>query len=102
MNPLQWALWDNHSDTIKLINDLKEAIGGGQLSADSPVMLSADKKIPIEEVPTAFANMPHDLGSPEGTMPHQSPFYVEREADHEAVSALNDIRGVTITIKGPR
>ena len=102
LNLLQWALWDNHSDTIKLITDLKKAIAGGQLSADTPAIPTADKKVPIEEVPTAFANMPHDLGSPEGTMPHQSPFYIERDADHEAVSALNDIRGVTITIKGPR
>lgn len=102
LNPLQWALWDNHTDTAKLITDLQEAIVGGQLAGNITVLPNADNKETKEEVPTAFANMPHDLGSPEGTMPHQSPFYIERDTDQEAVSALNDIQGVTITIKGPR
>jgi predicted AAA+ superfamily ATPase len=35
-------------------------------------------------------------------MPHQSPFYIERETDHEAMQALCEITGVTVTIKGPR
>jgi hypothetical protein len=102
LNPLQWALWDHNSDTPKLIEELWQATLGKKLSAKNPVMLTADNPGTRVEVPTAFANMPHDLGSPEGTMPHQSPFYIERETDHEAMSALNDIRGVTITIKGPR
>ena len=56
-----------------------------------------------DEIPTAFANIPpRDLGSPEGTMPFQSPFYIERETDHEAMQALCEMNGVTITIKGPR
>lgn len=102
LNPLQWAIWDNNADTPKLIAELKEAILGGQLSAGSPATAAVDELVKKEEVPTAFANMSRDLGSPEGTMPHQSPFYVERDTDHEALNALNDIRGVTITIKGPR
>lgn len=101
LNPLQWALWNNYADTAKIITALKKAILGGKLPANTSTMPTYQKVI-REEIPTAFANMPHDLGSPEGTMPHESPFYVEREADHEAVSALNNIRGVTITIKGPR
>ena len=36
------------------------------------------------------------------TWVHQSPFYIERETDREAMSALREIQGVTITIKGPR
>jgi len=35
-------------------------------------------------------------------MPFQSPFYIERETDHEAMQALCEMNGVTITIKGPR
>ena len=35
-------------------------------------------------------------------MPSQSPFYIERETDVEAMNALHEIQGVTITIKGPR
>ncbi len=102
LNPLQWALWSNDSDTRNLIAELKQAISGGQLLTDSPVATTEPVKAAEEEIPTAFANMPHDLGSPEGTMPHQSPFYIERETDQEAMNALHEIHGVTITIKGPR
>lgn len=102
LNPLQWALWDKDEDTTKLIAELKQAISGGRLLVDDiktvTTALSPDK----EEVPTAFANIPRDLGSPEGTMPHQSPFYIVRETDEEAIKALHEITGVTITIKGPR
>ena len=100
LNPLQWALWTKEADTPKLIADLKQAISGGQLPDDSATAPVADKG--LEEVPTAFANIPRDLGSPEGTMPSQSPFYIERETDEEAMKALHEIVGVTITIKGPR
>ena len=103
LNPLQWALWDENADTPKLITELKQAISGGQLPSDNAeATTTAVNEIKKEEVPSAFANMPHDLGSPEGTMPHQSPFYIERKADEEAVNALHEIDGVTITIKGPR
>jgi hypothetical protein len=104
LNPLQWALWDEDADTSKLIAALKQAISGGQLPADNAeATATAVNEIKKEEVPTAFANISsRDLGSPEGTMPHQSPFYIERKADEEAVNALHEIDGVTITIKGPR
>jgi hypothetical protein len=69
LNPLQWALWDKDADTPKLIAELKQAISGGQLPADNAEATMAAKQIKQEEVPTAFANIPRDLGSPEGTMP---------------------------------
>jgi hypothetical protein len=102
LNPLQWAFWDKDADTPKLIAELKQAISGGQLPSDNAGSPTAVKEITKEEVPTAFANILHDLGSPEGTMSNQSLFYVERETDREAMNALNEIKGVTITIKGPR
>ncbi|HEU0294972.1 MAG TPA: AAA-like domain-containing protein [Anaerolineales bacterium] len=104
LNPLQWALWDKDADTPKIIVELKQAIAGGQLPSDNAeATTTAVNEIKKEEVPTAFANISSpDLGSPEGTMPHQSPFYIERETDQEAMKALNEIKGVTITIKGPR
>jgi len=99
LNPLQWALWESDADTNRLILELKQAIGGGKLRDEAPAMVSSD----ASGVPTAFANIPPDLGSPEGTMPHQSPFYIERESDREAMEAIcNTPNGVTITIKGPR
>jgi hypothetical protein len=102
LNPLQWALWDQAADTPKLITELKQAISGGHLLIDNSTAVTSSAKTGKEEVPTAFANIPRDLGSPEGTMPHQSRFYIERETDVEAMSALQEIHGVTITIKGPR
>jgi hypothetical protein len=101
LNPLQWALWDNESDTPSLIAELLNAVSGGNL----PSKTTTAKAIPSaeDEIPTAFANIPpRNLESPEGTMPHQSPFYIERETDGEAMQALCEMNGVTITIKGPR
>lgn len=100
LNPLQWALWDTDADTPKLIIELRRAISGEELPVGGPPESSAESR--KQEIPTAFANIPRDLGSPEGTMPHQSPFYIERETDNEALHALHEIEGVTITIKGPR
>lgn len=101
LNPLQWALWDKESDTPRLISELERAVTGGILqnkTTDSKVITPSK-----DEIPTAFANISaRDLGSPEGTMPHQSPFYIERETDYEAMDALCAMNGVTITIKGPR
>ncbi len=102
LNPLQWALWEKDANTPKLVEELKEAISGGQLLADNAAAVTVSARSGKDEIPTAFANIPRDLGSPEGTMPHQSPFYIERENDQEALSALNEPEGVTITIKGPR
>jgi hypothetical protein len=106
LNPLQWALWDKESDTSRLIAELQRAVSGGSLpskTTDAKAVAPTPASSSGEEIPTAFANiLPRDLGSPEGTMPHQSPFYIVRETDQEAMKALNEIKGVTITIKGPR
>ena len=101
LNPLQWAIWAKASDTAKLISELQRAISGGYLTTSDKRHVEFVKSTG-KDIPTAFANITSDLGSPEGTMPHQSPYYIEREQDHEAIQALDDIEGVTITIKGPR
>lgn len=102
LNPLQWALWSKDTDTPTLIAELKQAISGGQLTVDNATVITTDQQTEKAEAPTAFANMPRDLVSPEGTMTQQSPFYIERETDMEAIHALHEVDGVTITIKGPR
>jgi hypothetical protein len=101
LNPLQWALWDSESDTSRLVAELGRAVSGGSLP--SKTTIAEATALTINEIPTAFANIPlRDLGSPEGTMPHQSPFYIERETDREAMQATRETNGVTVTIKGPR
>lgn len=103
LNPLQWALWDKESDTPHVIAELQRAASGGILPGKTTDARAAAPASAGDEIPTAFANIsPRDLGSPEGTMPHQSPFYIERETDSEAMQALCEMNGVTITIKGPR
>lgn len=101
LNPLQWALWENDADTPKLIAALQAAISGGELPSANPKKESA---LVLEDAPPpAFARIPiRDLGSPEGTMPLESPFYIKRQADRDALEALSYLHGATITIKGPR
>lgn len=101
LNPLQWALWEKDADTPKLIAELQDAISGGALTSSAP---KSEDSITAEELPPpASATIPiRDLGSPEGTMPLESPFYIERQADHDALEALSYSHGATITIKGPR
>lgn len=100
LNPLQWALWSKKEDTIRLIDELREAIAGGSL----PQNLNSSNEDPVqsEEIPTAFANIVRDLGSPEGTMANHSPYYVDRKSDREAIRALYESKGATIAIKGSR
>ncbi len=101
LNPLQWALWDKDADTPRLIEELQRAVSGGSLPSKTTETKAAVST--VDEVPTAFANIPpRDLGSPEGTMPHQSIFYIERDSDRDSLQALNETKGVTITIKAPR
>ncbi len=100
LNPLQWALWDKDADTPRLIAELQRAISGGNLPSKTTDTQAAPPA--KEEIPTAFANIqPRDLGSPEGTMPYQSPFYIERKTDHEAMQALCEKNGIIVII-GPR
>ncbi len=101
LNPLQWALWSSKEDTAKLIKELEEAIAGGKLPLDENSSNENPLQL-LEEIPTAFANIVRDSSSPEGTMANHSPYYVERETDREAIRALNEIKGVTIAIKGSR
>ncbi len=102
LNPLQWAVWNGEGDTPGLIDELRAAIQGGQLSGQSSPAVASRPGDALSEAPTAFANIPRDLGTPEGTMPHESPFYIERESDQDALQSLREPQGVTITIKGPR
>lgn len=97
LNPLQWAVWKRDFDTPRLIDELREAISGGVLpvgKAQKDGVLQPAK----EDVPTAFANM----GSPEGTMPPDSRFYIERHQDRIALKTLDENTGATVVIKGPR
>jgi hypothetical protein len=102
LNSINWAFWQSHEDTPRLIAELRQAISGGALTIDerSQVSVLQVSESPSLPVPLASAQ-PVRLEMPEGTMDPQSRFYVERPGDRIALEAI-ERQGVTITIKGPR
>lgn len=103
LDPINWAFWTGHEDTPRLIEELQQAIAGGELSvageAAKKALLYTSPPDPIPR-PSASAQ-PVALEMPEGTMNPESEFYVERPSDQVALSTIQQ-KGVTITIKGPR
>ena len=103
LNHINWAFWENQDDTLSLIEELQQAISGGNLSIDEHKqgnILQKQTKLPRLPKPTASAQPAH-LEMPEGTMAVESAFYVERKGDRVALDAIR-WQGVTITIKAPR
>lgn len=95
---IQWAWWGEEADTPRLINELLMAVTQGTLP-DSPPQIEA---VPSSELPMPTpAAQPLRLDSPEGTIDPQSEFYVIRNSDYVALTAIQR-QGATITIKGPR
>ena len=103
LNDINWAFWQGAEDTSRLIEELMQAISGGDLPIRAlqvkAELLEISKPSPL---PRPFASaQPVSLEMPEGTMDSQSAFYVERPSDAIALRTIGQ-RGVTITIKGPR
>ena len=103
LNDINWALWQGAEDTPRLIEELMQAISGGELPIRDlqlkAELLQISEPLPL---PRPFASaQPMSLEMPEGTMESQSAFYVERPSDAIALRTIGQ-RGVTITIKGPR
>ncbi|MFG6097371.1 AAA-like domain-containing protein [Leptothoe sp. ISB3NOV94-8A] len=111
LNPINWAFWDTDADTPGLLNELTQALAGGDLSMGSDQsksdLLRTDTKTDIPRPlssaqPYAIRSTPAaPLEPAEGTMDPESKFYVERPSDKIA-SATIQRQGVTLTIKGPR
>lgn len=104
LNHINWSYWSGPEDTPRLLEEIKEAVSGGELlikgdQSKSNVVTITDSPQPL---PTPLpAAQPASLEMPEGTMDPQSAFYVERPSDAIALATIKQ-RGVTITIKGPR
>ncbi|MBW4470888.1 MAG: AAA-like domain-containing protein [Stenomitos rutilans HA7619-LM2] len=105
LNGINWAFWENETDTPRLLQELMQAIAGNSLSLGTE-----DSKAKLLQIGEPDA-MPPPLPSaqlaalemPEGTMNPESRFYVERPTDAIALSTIQQTgKGVTITIKGPR
>ncbi|NEQ30494.1 MAG: TIR domain-containing protein, partial [Leptolyngbya sp. SIO4C5] len=108
LDPINWAMWEQATDTSRLIAELQQAIAGGSLPLDN---LAAKTQVlqltPTEPIPRPSpsaqpqAATAKPLELPEGTMGPESRFYVERPADAVALETIRR-QGVTVTIKGPR
>ncbi|GAB1540307.1 hypothetical protein NUACC21_29760 [Scytonema sp. NUACC21] len=99
LDPINWAFWQDVSDTPRLIAELTQAISGGELSigeAQKPSLLRASE---VSSFPRPFPSA--QLEMPEGTMDSESQFYVERPCDAIALRTIEQ-KGVTIAIKGSR
>ncbi|MUG92060.1 TIR domain-containing protein [Scytonema sp. UIC 10036] len=99
LDPINWAFWQDDSDTPRLIAELTQAISGGELSIGEAQKPSLLKAIEASPFPRPFPSA--QLEMPEGTMDSESQFYVERPCDAIALGTIEQ-KGVTIAIKGPR
>nr|WP_242036886.1 AAA-like domain-containing protein [Leptolyngbya sp. FACHB-321] len=110
LNPINWALWEGEGDTPRLLQEIMQAIAGGDLSIRSeqskaellqPVVQALPQPLSSAQPTSVRANPAMTLEPAEGTMDPESHFYVERPSDAIALSTIRQ-QGVTLTIKGPR
>lgn len=98
LNSIQWAYWSGDESTLKLVDELKRALAGEELSSPNIALQTSSL---LANVPPAPAAKPTRLEQPEGTMDPESFFYIERDCDQPALNAIKRA-GETIIIKGPR
>jgi AAA domain-containing protein/TIR domain-containing protein len=104
LNHINWAAWESHTDTPRVIESIKCALSGDMFvaCATAPeVTTSVDAGALALPTPSAQPTRPVQLDMPEGTMDTESRFYVERPFDSIALATI-ERQGVTMTIKGPR
>jgi hypothetical protein len=99
LDPINYVLWEDDSDTSEVIEQLELAIAGKKTSPMKPLKPKVKTPKAISE-PTPSIT-PITFENPEGTMDPQSQFYIERYEDRVALDTIKQ-RGVTITIKGAR
>lgn len=99
LNELPWALWRESEDTESLIETLQEALRGESL----PIQTAVEKQALLQEPEAADFPVPApQVEMPEGAIPLESPFYLERSSDRIVQQALTRHQGATIVIKGAR
>ncbi|MEM6590659.1 MAG: AAA-like domain-containing protein [Cyanobacteria bacterium P01_C01_bin.73] len=101
LNEINWAFWQDETDTPQLINDLQKAIQGEELPINTHALKDELLAPEIPEPMQPPTPMAQPLELPEGTMDGGSQFYVARSSDAIAIDTIQQ-QGVTITIKGPR
>ncbi len=108
LNGINWAFWESSADTPRLIQELMQAIAGDTLSINTDhsrfeLISLAPAASAAPEIPRPMPSaQPVSLEMPEGKMDSESRFYVVRSTDAFALSTIERLGGVTISIKGPR
>jgi hypothetical protein len=96
LDQIQYALWQGESDTEKVLADIQEVLGGGELPESESLRHQPDGG----DLPPAYAA---PLLPPGGTLDLEDPWYLERPHDLTVLSLIKiRERGQTIIIKGPR
>jgi AAA-like domain/TIR domain len=102
LNHINWAFWQGPEDTPRLIDELAQAMSGGQLTIGKQTKPELLQASPSQSLPCPFPSaQPTVQEMPEGTMDPQSAFYVPRLTDSIALEAIQRPK-ITLTIKGPR
>jgi len=101
LNPLRYANWSEGQDFGEVIRIIERAVNGRSDQLADPGQ--EPPRAPLsDEIPLPAANPKMTLEAPEGTMPADSHYYIERTADKIAKDEQAQVRGYTLTIKGPR
>jgi hypothetical protein len=103
LDPLNWSYWRHAADTPRIIKELDTAISGGHLPVNEelkPYLLKSHQPSSVRS--QQIAPSQPALATPGGTMPLDSPFYIERSSDQVALRAIERQGGATITIEGSR
>lgn len=99
---LTWAFWQNQHDTARLIQELKQALAGRRLPfSPSALIRRCQQTVAPSFLPPTPAAPRSQFELPESILGADSGFYIERQADQRAATAIAR-QGVTITIKGSR
>ncbi|MDY7231369.1 AAA-like domain-containing protein [Hyalangium rubrum] len=100
LNPINWAFWDEPSDTPRVAEELLRAIAGATL----PVGQGHPHREHLQPAPAAPLPQPLPLACitfETGAMAVESRLYIQRPADEIATSLIRR-RGQTLNIKGAR
>ncbi|MCP4701106.1 MAG: TIR domain-containing protein [Gammaproteobacteria bacterium] len=99
LDSIQQTVWNGETDTAPLLAQLLELLqqqGGGKADKPAP----GSRRIVDETTPQPQCD-PRDLVTPGGALETDSRFYIERQADHEALEEIDRPRAL-ITLRGPR
>jgi hypothetical protein len=102
LNPIQYVVWNDESDSVNVAKRLIAAINGQGILEGQSIVSSSGLQQLFEATEKRGAPLPKaELRFETGTLKLDSPFYVVRRQDARVLEAVSDI-GTTTVIKGVR